>query len=1049
MSAKRSADRAFRLRLTAYSDPDTAITLCVTLPATYPESLPHLTLRGEDLLRHSCLEKLKEVLDTVPKSLLGSEMIYDIATPVRDILENDVQAKIRGENLPSLEEERAMDEAAAHKAVEERKRELDRQTEDARKEEERMLEHMVLEEIDRQKQKLQVHVPDGSVTSTDDEPANGHVEGADRITFDQRSKFRDEDGTFVSFRTVADVVPLRHGPVTEVSTVSPVIQGGLRRQHVFVIKRMQLVPPSRGVDIKHDIFELETELELVKKLRYNPQPNILQVLDFKVDAQLAVREGESGSWTIRILTDGDPIVQENGSNIRHRLPSMASLGPSSPQLARYSHSGGGLSRYSNEFHELGRLGKGGFGEVFKARNKLDGQLYAVKKITHISPGSFHYDEKVDMWALGVVFFEMCRPMKTGMERDQLLRDLRDERRILPAEFQKPEKALESEIIQWLLSHRPSERPSAAELLRSGKIPLQIEDETIRQALQGLWDANSPHYQKMMSALFAQPANPAKDYTWDIASTSWYGTNELLLQGIVKDKLLSVFRRHGAVETTRPLLFPRSKYYSTNVVQLLDSSGNLLQLPYDLTLPHARLIAKQIPAAQKTFAFGTVYRDLSTGGQPRDFGEVDFDIVSRDLPDFALKEAEVIKVIDEIIDSFPSLTSVHMCYHINHANLLDLIMDFCRIVPPQRAAVQDIISKLNIGQWTWQRIRNELRSPSLGVSSTSLDDLMRFDFRDEPEKALQKLCKIFSEDKHVDRCASIFAHLSAVFAYAKQFNIQRKIYLSPLSSFNAKFYTGGLLFQCLYDGKKRDVFAAGGRFDPKTLRSAGINIVRQLWANDISAELSIDVRSADQLTSHYKDDKHSWIVIIKQDTGTPGEKMLKVKSTIRKEDTDIPSSSLLSWLRSELRERDQREGTHDRLKLLRKQSQPETATPSFAAEGDPDVRVLIPLHKGKKVNRKSVVEAAQARAQELVQSFPIAAIDVKDDVLEQIGNTAIGDADGWRKIIQKAPVPDRKYITHVYDLLCTIAHDVKGETRHAFVYNFRTSTCVYYDLERTS
>ncbi|NXH21029.1 E2AK1 kinase, partial [Bucco capensis] len=38
------------------------------------------------------------------------------------------------------------------------------------------------------------------------------------------------------------------------------------------------------------------------------------------------------------------------------------------------------SRYLNEFDEIARLGKGGYGKVYKVRNKLDGQLYAIKKI---------------------------------------------------------------------------------------------------------------------------------------------------------------------------------------------------------------------------------------------------------------------------------------------------------------------------------------------------------------------------------------------------------------------------------------------------------------------------------------------------------------------------------------------------------------------------------------------------------------------------------------------------------------------------------------------
>ena len=34
------------------------------------------------------------------------------------------------------------------------------------------------------------------------------------------------------------------------------------------------------------------------------------------------------------------------------------------------------------FEEIGKLGRGGFGEVVKARSRMEGIFYAVKKIKH-------------------------------------------------------------------------------------------------------------------------------------------------------------------------------------------------------------------------------------------------------------------------------------------------------------------------------------------------------------------------------------------------------------------------------------------------------------------------------------------------------------------------------------------------------------------------------------------------------------------------------------------------------------------------------------------
>ena len=93
---------------------------------------------------------------------------------------------------------------------------------------------------------------------------------------------------------------------------------------------------------------------------------------------------------------------------------------------------------------------------------------------------------------------------------------------LPSEFQASEKkAIQGEIIESLVRHRPSDRPDSVELLRSGKLPTQVEDETTRLALEGLSDTRSPYYHKMLSALFTQPQDRQvlRDQLWDTGKTS--------------------------------------------------------------------------------------------------------------------------------------------------------------------------------------------------------------------------------------------------------------------------------------------------------------------------------------------------------------------------------------------------------------------------------------------------------------------------------------------------------------------------------------------------
>lgn len=193
-------------------------------------------------------------------------------------------------------------------------------------------------------------------------------------------------------------------------------------------------------------------------------------------------------------------------------------------------------------------------------------------------------------------------------------------------------------------------------------------------------------------------------------------------------------------------------------------------------------------------------------------------------------------------------------------------------------------------------------------------------------------------------------------------------------------------------------------------------------------------------SKHRDDSYYWIITIKQDG------MLKIKTMDRKEvvDVDIHNSQLISWLRGEIRERDSRN-----LVRLRTHASQDDRGPTDK-DHDQNVKVLIAQTKSKKFNRRTVVEQAQASAASLVQSFldgPVLAVETTDQVMEMLRQTALSEPESWRKVEHDVTTSEKKYVREIHDQLDTWRHGwlVKGETRHAFLYNFRTSNCLYYDL----
>lgn len=656
-----------------------------------------------------------------------------------------------------------------------------------------------------------------------------------------------------------------------------------------------------------------------------------------------------------------------------------------------------------------------------------------------------------MYSLGIILFEMCTPIMTGMERVETIGKLRDKKPTLPLIFKGPEMAIQADTILSLVNHDASTRPSSSELLTSGKIPEEIEGD--RWARHIFRHAHQESYRKrFLASMFPQPEETQVDFA--ITNEAKVGVNQhveddeefyskalsseleydnkdslnvepgyAILRNFIEEKMITIFRRHGATKLEMPVLVPFSSQYSKKLdqtVKLVDPSGHLLQLPYDFTLPYASFLAKSTAAPRKTYTIGNVFRASRFDGPPRRLGEAHFDIISSNYLDLALREAEAIKVLDEIVSLFPSMSSLQMCYHINHSRILNAILSFCNIHRSRWAVVKETLAALHAGQMDWTRIRGALRSPAVGVAATSLEELMRFNFRDVCDKAISKLRSLLRKTDHLE---AYFGHLEAITLYLKRFNINRKIYVNPLGSVNESFYRGNLFFQCIFDTPKREVFAAGGRYDRliesykveessrktqdtihavgfnfnwdrlsssmarflkadtkskagrkthvgtpeislpqrcdvllgssdrEILYSTGLELIQELWANDISAELAVDTNTQGLELIHSATnesrDAHPWSIYIKQDG------YIKVRSALRREETDMRNSDLFAWLRNEIRERDRVEGRSPIAHLYRHSSQQEAGRATDS--GEPDVKVITSKTRGKKFNRKTVIE----------------------------------------------------------------------------------------------
>ncbi|CCH60122.1 hypothetical protein TBLA_0C03180 [Henningerozyma blattae CBS 6284] len=465
---------------------------------------------------------------------------------------------------------------------------------------------------------------------------------------------------------------------------------------------------------------------------------------------------------------------------------------------------------------------------------------ALYVATEVMDGKGSYNEKIDMYSLGIIFFEMIYSFSTGMERVQILKELRSSSIAFPSGFDSLKIKVEKKIIQLLLDHDPSRRPGAEKLLNSGLVPTKHQDEVIKEALRSIADPSSPWQQQVRETLFNQPYSLTNDILYD-NSKSTITPFMQILRSQMTEEVIKIFRNHGGIENNEPTrIFPKAPIYGTqNVYEIIDKGGTVLQLQYDLTYPMARYLSKNPNCVCKQYRFQHVYRPpqkTKSSLEPRKFGEIDFDIISTSSSDSPFYDAESIKIIDEILTAFPVFEKSNTHFVINHSDILESVFNFTNIDKAQRALISRLFSQIGYAK-TFKDIKNDLKV-QFNLSSTSLNDLELFDFKLDFDSAKKRLHKLMVDSPQLRKIEEALSHISKVLNFLKPLEVSRNIVISPLSNYNSAFYKGGIMFQAVYDdGSSRNLVAAGGRYDnlinyfarPSSDKNAG-NIHRTVGFN---------------------------------------------------------------------------------------------------------------------------------------------------------------------------------------------------------------------------
>ncbi|XP_053138825.1 eIF-2-alpha kinase GCN2 [Hemicordylus capensis] len=433
-----------------------------------------------------------------------------------------------------------------------------------------------------------------------------------------------------------------------------------------------------------------------------------------------------------------------------------------------------------------------------------------------------YNQKVDLFSLGIIFFEMSyHPMSTASERIFVLTQLRLPSIEFPEDFDEVKNAKQKLVIAWLLNHDPSKRPTAMELLKSEHLPPpQMEESELHEVLHHtLANVDGKAYRTMMGQIFSQRISPAIDYTYDSDLLKGsFSVRSAKIQQHVCETISRIFKRHGAIKLHTPLLLPRNRklYEHNEASYLMDHSGMLVMLPYDLRIPFARFVARNNITNIKRYCIERVFRPRKLDRcHPRELLECALDIITPAGNSF-LSIAETIYAISEIIQEFPVLQERNYSIFLNHTALLKAILLHCGIPEDKLNQVYSILYDAVTEKLTRREV--EAKFCNISVLPNNVARLYRFiEQKGELQDLTALLNPLLKQKTGVTPLVKLgMKELEETVGLLKQLGIKFQVSINLGLVYKIQQHNG-IIFQFIAYVKRRqrivpEILAAGGRYD---------------------------------------------------------------------------------------------------------------------------------------------------------------------------------------------------------------------------------------------